>query len=125
MTTLRYLPKYLACAAVIFGAGNVYAAELPDGLYDCSISSFRLGQIEISQGVYRGPAHDRNFEGDYPFEVTESGTINWGGPLGGISTGGNKVVSTEIKDAGGGRVGFDIMIQNERGNFQTISCSPE
>ena len=121
MTTLRYLA---AAALVAVLAGKASAAELADGVYNCYISSMMLGQIEIDGAVYRGPAFDQNWEGDYPFQVTAAGTIDWGGPLGGISAAG-KVVSTVLKDAGGGTVGFDIMIQNDRGNFQTISCSPE
>ena len=99
------------------------ATLLPDGLYGCTISNMFLGEIEISGGTYRGPAFDGNWGDSYPFEVTEQGTINWGGPLGGISAAG-KVVSSVIGNAGGNRVGFDITIQNDRGNFQTISCLP-
>jgi len=115
---------FCAAAAVLATAGSALPVELPDGLYGCWISSMMLGQIEIDGEVYRGPAFDQKFEGDYPFEVTDQGTINWGGPLGGISSDGNTVVSTVIKDAGGGRLGFDITIKNSRGNFQTISCAP-
>jgi len=105
--------------------GPAASAELPDGRYSCWISSMMLGQIEIEGGVYRGPAFDGKYEGDYPFELTEAGTINWGGPLGGMSSDGNTVVSTVLKDAGDGKIGFDITIQNSRGNFQTISCAPD
>ena len=121
MTTLRYLA---AAALVAVLAGKASAAALADGVYNCYISSMMLGQIEIDGGVYRGPAFDGNFQGDYPCEVIGD-TVNWGGPLGGITSDGNTVVSTVLKDAGGGNVGFDIMIRNARGNFQTISCSPE
>lgn len=101
------------------------AASLSDGTFRCVISSYHLGDIQIEGAVYRGPAFDGNFEGDYPFEVTDGGTINWGGPLGGISSDGNTVIGTVLGDAGGGKFGFDITIQNERGNFQTITCYPE
>lgn len=101
------------------------AVELPDGNYECWLSNMMLGVIQIDGDTYRGPALDDNYEGDHTFELTEAGTINWKGPLGGMSTGGNTVTSTVLKDAGGGRVGFDIQIQNARGNFQTISCSPQ
>jgi hypothetical protein len=105
--------------------GPAASAELPDGRYGCWISSMMLGQIEIEGGVYRGPAFDGKYEGDYPFALTEAGTINWGGPLGGMSSDGNTVVSTVLKDAGDGKIGFDITIQNNRGNFQTVSCAPD
>lgn len=106
-------------------AGPAAAGPLADGNYYCGLSQFHLGNMEISSSTYRGPAFDGNFEGDYPFEVTEGGTINWGGPLGGITADGNTVVSTVLKDAGGGETGYDITIQNARGNFQTISCWPD
>ena len=102
----------------------VGAADLADGAYVCTLSSYMIGVIEVDGNVYRGPAFDGNYEGDYAFEVVDN-VILWGGPLGGLSSGGNRIVSTVLKNAGGGRVGFDITIQNERGNFQTISCSPE
>lgn len=116
----------LAClgAGLLTAAPAEAAGKLPDGLYGCYISSMMLGQIEIDGDVYRGPAYDQKWEGDYPFEVTDQGTVNWGGPLGGISLAGT-VVATVLVDAGGGRVGFDITLQNTSGNFQTISCLPE
>lgn len=120
----KYLSRVLAGALVLL-AVQAHAAELADGTYRCTIGSYHLGNIEIGGGMYQGPAFDGNYEGSYPLEVTESGTINWGGPLGGISSGGNTVVATVLKDAGGGTVGFDIQIQNASGNFQTISCYPE
>ncbi len=82
-----------------------------------------LGAILIRDGTYSGPAYDEQWGEFYSFEVTDGGTINWGGPLGGISEAG-KVVSTVLGKSGS-RIGFDITIQNDRGNFQTISCAPE
>lgn len=99
------------------------APLLEDGIFRCTISNMFLGEIEINGTTYRGPAYDQKWEGSYPFEETAEKTINWGGPLGGISEAG-KVVATVLKKSGK-KIGFDITIQNERGNFQTISCSPE
>jgi hypothetical protein len=121
---MRLLSITLA-ALTLLACHPASATQLADGRYRCVISSFHLGDIEIEGSTYRGPAFDGQFEGDYQFEVTDGNTINWGGPLGGISSDGNTVVSTVLKDAGGGTVGFDITIQNARGNFQTISCYPE
>ncbi len=118
------LRPVLTALFLLAGIAVAHAAGLEDGTFRCVIGSAHLGDIKIEDGQYQGPAYDGNFEGSYPLEVTESGTINWGGPLGGISASG-KIVSTVLKDAGGGRVGFDIMIQNDRGNFQTISCYPQ
>lgn len=49
--------------------------------------------------------------------------ILWGGPLGGISEAGT-VVSSVIVELGNGRRGFDIVLQNPSGNFQSINCAP-
>jgi hypothetical protein len=116
--------RIAAIFAVLFFAGHAAAADLKDGSFTCTLGSMILGQIELEAGMFRGPAFDGEFEGDYPFEVTASGTINWGGPLGGLSSDGNTVVSTVLKKAGD-RIGFDITIRNARGNFQTISCYPD
>lgn len=109
---------------MVLHIGSASAVELEDGLYNCTIGSFFLGQIRIENNMFSGPAFDQKFGESYPFEVTDAGTINWGGPLGGITADGNTVVSTVLGKAGD-QIGFDITIQNSRGNFQTISCSPE
>jgi hypothetical protein len=106
-------------------ASTVHAAPLlKDGIYRSTISNMHLGDMEIMGNSYRGPAYDQQWGDTFSFEETSGGTLNWGGPLGGITAAG-KAVSTVLKDAGGGTIGYDIMIQNDRGNFQTISCSPE
>jgi hypothetical protein len=94
------------------------AAELENGRHRCIIDAFsmHLGDIEIDGDVYRGPAYDGAYQGDYNFTVSSEGAITWSGPLGGISQAGN-VVSSTVHDAG-----FDIIIQNDSGRFQTISC---
>lgn len=120
MRNLLYITAIMTMAAT-----PAFCSGLPDGTYGCYIGSNSfLGAIEIAGNVYRGPAFDGQYEGEYPLEVTDGGTINWGGPLGGISSSGN-VVSTVLTNAGNNNVGFDITIQNNEGNFQTISCSPQ
>jgi hypothetical protein len=100
-------------------------AGLQDGIFDCYIGTAFLGNIKIENGTFAGPAFDGNYEGSYPVEVTGAGTINWGGPLGGMSSGGNTVVASVLKDRGHGRIGFDITLQNGQGNFQSVGCDPE
>ena len=118
----------LSMAALVAGSllmsGMAQAAGLlKDGTFRCVIGNAHLGNIKIENGRYQGPAYDDQYGESYPLDVTDGNTINWGGPLGGISDAG-KVVATVLKDAGGNTVGFDITIQNARGNFQTISCYP-
>ena len=101
------------------------AALLRDGEYSCSLNARTvLGSIWIKGGTYVGPSFERT-DPAHPFEVTASGTVNWGAPLGGMDSGGNHVVGTVIKDAGGDKTGFDIQIQTETGNFHTVSCDPQ
>jgi hypothetical protein len=121
--------KVSAILAAALFASAAEAAELPDGTYSCELYSggmiMHLGEIEIAGNRYRGPAYDGAFEGSYDFEVTDAGTINWGGPLGGFDLDGQTVVSTVLTDAGGNRTGFDVTIQLESGNFSTVSCYPQ
>jgi len=111
----------IACLALAAPAAGSEARL--EGNFYCAISGMHLGDIEITGGTHRGPAFDGQYGEAYPLTVTAEGTINCGGPLGGISAAGT-VVSTVLKDAGNNRIGFDITIQNEAGNFQTISCDP-
>jgi hypothetical protein len=91
-----------------------------DGRYICYIGgmSMNLGTIEIMGDSYRGPAYDDNWEGSYPFS-SDGQVITWGGSLGGITLAGTVVSSVLVEG------GFDITIQNDSGNFQTISCLSE
>ena len=102
------------------------AANLPDATYRCEMYSgsmlMHLGDIEISGGSYRGPANDGNYGDPYPYELTDAGTINWGGPMGGFDSDGNQIVSTVLK-RNGDAAAFDVTLQLKSGNFSTISCS--
>ena len=106
-----------------------FAAALPDGTYTCNLYSggmlMNLGSIEIAGNSYRGPAYDGNYEGQHPYELTDGGTVNWGGPMGGFEGDGQTIVATVQTDAGSGQTGFDITIQMPSGNFTTVSCVPE
>lgn len=118
------LTAAVALAAALFVLPASAAEMLPDGVYDCYLGMAFFGNIKIDGDTFGGPALDGNYEGFYPFEVTDGGTVNWGGPLGALSSDGNKVVATVIKDRGG-RPGFDITLQNGSGNFQSIICDPQ
>lgn len=118
-------PVASTCFATILAIAPIatsHAAMLENGKYRCVSNSFamHLGDIEINGDVYRGPAYDGKYRGAYKFTVSpEGGIINWGGPLGGISEAGS-VVSSQIR-----RGGFDIIIQMESGNYQTVTCFPD
>ena len=104
------------------------AAQLPDGVYRCQMYAgnmmMHLGDIEIVGNTYRGPAFDGAYEGSYDYELTDAGTINWGGPMGGFDSGGNTIVSSVLK-RDGDRQAFDVTMQLESGNFSTVSRIPE
>ena len=118
----------LIAATSIF-AGPAAAAALPDGPYTCNLLSgsmlMNLGSIRISGNSYEGPAYDGNYEGQYDYELTDGGTVNWGGPMGGFEGDGQKIVATVTTDAGNGQIGFDVTIQMPSGNFTTVSWVPE
>jgi hypothetical protein len=115
-----------AFAALI--SSPTLAAALPDDTYTCNLYSggmlMNLGSIEIAGNSYRGPAYDGNYEGQYSYELTDGGTINWGGPMGGFEGDGQTIVATVVTDAGNGQTGFDVTIQMPSGNFTTVSCVP-
>lgn len=120
---MTFIPAAVAALLAALGTDPAPAvATLDDGAYGCTISGMFLGAIAIRGDTYSGPAYDEKWETFHPFEVTDGGTINWGGPLGGISEAGT-VVSTVLRRSFD-RIGFDITIRNGRGNFQTISCAP-
>ena len=125
---MRPLAIALFLAAAVGSGTAARAAELPDGLYRCEMYSgtmlMHLGDIEIEGSSYRGPGSDGNYDGTHPLEVTDAGTIDWGGPMGGFSSGGNTIVST-VLTGDSARPGFDISIQLKSGNFSTVSCSPQ
>jgi hypothetical protein len=117
-----------ACAsfALVAGAMTASADNLLDATYRCEMYSgstlMHLGDIEISGSTYRGPANDGNYGDAYDYELTDAGTINWGGPMGGFDSDGNTIVSTVLKQ-NGDRQAFDITMQLKSGNFMTVSCS--
>jgi hypothetical protein len=118
-----------ATALAALMASPAFADALPDGTYICNLYSggtlMNLGSIRISGERYEGPAYDGNYEGQYGYELTDAGTINWGGPRGGFEGDGQKIVSSVVTDAGDGNAGFDITIEMPSGNFTTVSCGPE
>jgi hypothetical protein len=115
-------------ALAVLISSPALAAALPDDTHSCNLYSggmlMNLGSIEITGNSYRGPAYDGNYEGQYSYELTDGGTVNWGGPMGGFEGDGQKIVATVVTDAGSGQTGFDITIQMPSGNFTTVSCVP-
>ncbi|MBC8037929.1 MAG: hypothetical protein H7X89_12010 [Rhizobiales bacterium] len=117
----------LAGTAAFASAEYHTSGKLPDGFYECAMISggmlISFGEIQIEGNIYRGPAYDGNFEGDYNYELMSEGVVLWKGPMGGLSTDGNSVASTVLSSDKKDSAGFIIMVKTSRGNFQQISCS--
>jgi hypothetical protein len=118
MASQKTRSSIFAALVLLSVPATAKAETLRDETYRCSIGglNIHLGDIEIDGNTYRGPAYDGNYDGDYSFSLSPDGAITWNGPLGGISEAGAIVSTTLVKD------GFDIIIQNDGGNFQSISC---
>ena len=123
----RLIPKAIILSALLPTlATAAHSSELPDGVYRCEMYSgsmmMHLGDIVIAGSTYQGPANGPDYGSAYEYELTNSGTINWGGPMGGFDSDGNTIVSTVLKK-NGDQVAFDVMMQLNSGNFSTVSCS--
>jgi hypothetical protein len=108
-------------------AAPVAAQTLADTTYYCGVSSggmvAHMGDIEIADGHYRGPAFDGAYGDWYRIKVTQDGTIVWGGPLGGFESEASRIVSTQLK-GDPASPSFDVLLQLASGNFLSISCVP-
>jgi hypothetical protein len=109
-------------------AQSAAAQTLPYGTYYCAMSSggmlAHMGDIEIRDGYFRGPAFDGAWGDWYRMKVTRAGTIRWGGPLGGFESDASTVVSTQIK-RDGPNPAFGILLQTANGTFLSVSCVPQ
>lgn len=120
----RKISFIIALALTTIAGATANAAQLKDGEYICRLNArMELGSVWIKGNSYVGPGRDRG-AASHRFELTAAGTINWGAPMGGMDTDGNHVIGTVLKDAGGGRTGFDIQFQTQAGRTQIASCSP-
>ena len=125
LSTEQQLPEPLTRTA----PNTVLAGQaLPNQIYSCGKSTggmvFFMGDIELRDGFYRGPAYDGKFGDWYLMEITLAGTVNWGGPLPGFESDISRVASTQIK-SDGGRPAFDVLLEMASGSFMSISCVPK
>jgi hypothetical protein len=117
-------------AALIAGpaaAGVIEDGRLPDGTYECSMyngsSSQLFGNIAIRGLTFQGPAYDNNFQGG-PYRYQLSGkVVLWGGPMMGLTEGGNRVAATVITNNDPATAAFDITVMSSADNAYTINCS--
>jgi len=52
-----------------------------------------------------------------------SKVVLWKGPLGGLSSGGNSVISTVITENDPTKASFNFVVQTSSGNHEDVSCS--
>ena len=120
-----------ALALIVLGlqtasAGVIENKRLPDGIYECSMytgSLVIMGNIRIAGMTFQGPAFDNKFEGGpYPYQMSGK-VVLWKGPMGGLSSGGNKVAATVMTNNNPAKAAFDITVISQAGNAHTINCS--
>jgi len=124
----------LACtmlfAAAIPGPARTEPVQLQrtmaNGIYHCEVYALgmfiHLGDIIIDGPTYRGPAWFEPFAGPYRYEVTPYDEINWLGPLGGFTSGGNSIDLTQVTVNTDKKASFDIIMREASGNFSATTC---
>jgi hypothetical protein len=101
--------------------------RLPDGVYHCEVyllgTFLSLGDITIKGDVYSGPVYGGLAAQGYNYQVDAHGEINWLGPLGGFTTGGNSVSLTQATLIEGKPPSFDIILRQPDGAFTASTCT--
>ena len=126
----RVVASIVALFLAFFGdaalAGVVESGRLPDGTYECTMLSgsmvMSMGNIRIKGLTYQGLAFDNKFDASYPYAMS-SKVVLWKGPLGGLSSGGNSVISKVITENDPAKASFNIVVQTSSGNHDDVSCS--
>jgi hypothetical protein len=99
---------------------------MTDGVYGCTMYSgstnMLMGEIRIRGMSYQGPGDDGKFE-DHPYPYRMSGkVIIWGGPMGGWSSGGNRVGSTTVFNNDPRDPSFKVIVITAGNNADEIDC---
>lgn len=111
------------------GAGHAAYADLrlPDGAYRCEVyllgTFLWLGDITIKGNVYSGPAYGTAPMQGYNYQLDAGGEITWLGPLGGFTSGGNRVSLTQVTADGAADASFDIVMRQADGAFTASTCT--
>lgn len=116
----------LAAAALGLLTVPAVAGQLPDNVYRCILGmDAHMGDILIEGASYRGPAYNSAYGDAYGYDVDDQYLVNWGGPLGGLTSDGNSIDLTQVFDVGDGRQGFYMQIRSEGSSgTQRVICSP-
>lgn len=116
----------LCLAPQFASAGVIESGRLTDGLYGCSMytgsMNMIMGDIRIRGLSYQGPGDDGHYQGGpYPYRLAGK-VILWGGPMGGWSSGGNKVGSTTVFNNDAADPSFKVIVISAGGNADEIDC---
>ncbi|AZO47293.1 MAG: hypothetical protein EOS58_05965 [Mesorhizobium sp.] len=101
--------------------------KMPDGIYHCEVyllgAFLNLGDITIKGNVYSGPVTFGTAPQGYNYQMNANGEINWLGPLGGYTSGGNSVSMTQATLDGPDSPSFDIIMKQPDGAFTASTCT--
>ena len=101
--------------------------KMPDGIYHCEVyllgMFLNLGDITIKGSVYSGPVTFGPLQQGYNYQMDANGVINWLGPLGGYTTGGNSISLTQATLDGTSAPSFDIIMKQPDGAFTASTCT--
>lgn len=118
----------VACLLASAAARAGYTEDrLPDGVYHCEVyllgRFISLGEITIRGDVYSGPTYGGRATQGYNYQMDANGEINWLGPLGGFTSGGNSVSLSQATLVEGRPPSFDIVMRQPDVAFTASTCT--
>ncbi|MGX8014005.1 hypothetical protein ACVDG8_036095 [Mesorhizobium sp. ORM8.1] len=124
----RFILAFLILVSAAGGARADFAdGKLPDGTYHCEVYLLglfiNLGDITIKGNLYSGPVTFGSAPQAYNYQMDANGEINWLGPLGGYTAGGNSLSMTQATLDGQGAPSFDIIMKQPDGAFTASTCT--
>ncbi|WP_192247951.1 hypothetical protein [Mesorhizobium silamurunense] len=125
---LRIILSFLLLASAAGGARADFTdGKLPDGTYHCEVyllgMFINLGDITIKGDLYSGPVTFGAAPQAYNYQMNPNGEISWLGPVGGYTSGGNSISTTQATLDGPGSPSFDIIMKQPDGAFTASTCT--
>ncbi|WP_192384126.1 hypothetical protein [Mesorhizobium silamurunense] len=125
---LRIILRFLLLASAAGGARADFTdGKLPDGTYHCEVyllgMFINLGDITIKGDLYSGPVTFGAAPQAYNYQMNPNGEISWLGPVGGYTSGGNSISTTQATLDGPGSPSFDIIMKQPDGAFTASTCT--
>ena len=124
---LSFVGAVLALAGTGDARAGIAEGTLPDGIYHCEVYLLgvflSLGDITIKGKVYSGPVYGGRAAQGYNYQVDANGEVDWLGPLGGFTEGGNSVSLSQATLIEGNPPSFDIIMRQRDGAFTASTCT--